>query len=170
MKKLLQNLSLVIFIGILVGLSSCKKSSTVIPLPSMKATIDGAAWVSIFRLSVLNQTQTPANIVITGTPTISQTADKTLILTIKGIDAGTYNLNAGTLSAQCLIVYKKTSTAVENSSDYFTSTQATISISKIDKTNKQLSGTFSATLFAVGVPNAVVITNGTFDNLNYQLN
>jgi len=170
MKKILQSIGIVFFIGLIISLNSCSKDSTILNLPSMKATVDGAEWTSIFRLSVLNQNQSPANIVITGTPTLSQTADKTIILTIKGTDAGTYTLGLGSATAQCLVVYKKTSDAAANSGNYFTSTEATITISKLDKEKKQMSGTFSAKLYAIGVATPVVITNGIFENLNYQLN
>jgi len=37
----------------------------------------------------------------------------------------------------------------------------------LDKDKKQISGTFSATLTAGATE--VVITNGTFENLNYQV-
>jgi len=169
MQRILKNLGVFVFIG-LISLTSCEKDKEIIPLPLMKATIDGVEWNSIFRLSVMNSSVVPANIVITGTPSLSQTADKTIILTIKGIDAGTYNLSPGTLTAQCLVVYKKTSDAAENSGNYFTSTVASITISKIDTAKKQLSGSFSATLYAIGVAQPVVINNGTFENLNYQVN
>jgi len=167
MKKYARNFGLLILFAVMLGASSCEKASEVLALPSMKATVDGVAWTSIFRYSTLSQSKNV--IVITGTPEATQDVDKAIILTINGTDTGTYTLNAGTLSTQCLVVYKKTASAVENGSDYFTSTQATIQITKIDKTKQQVSGTFSATLYAVGVANPVVISNGTFENLNYQL-
>ena len=150
---------------ILISVNSCDDTEVAQLLPSMKATVDGEAWTSLFRLS----TVTDSTIVITGTPTASETADKTIILTAFGVTEGTYSLSAGTLTADCAVAYKKTADATDGGDNYFVAYEATVVISKLDTENKKLSGTFNAKLRSTGnLAEEVIITNGTFDNLNYQ--
>ena len=169
MKKLF-----ILFAGVLAGFivitsSGCDENGDLLPLPSMKATVDGEAWSSIFRLSVVKESDSLNTIVITGTPTASETADKTIILTTFGTNEGTYTLSLGSLSTDCSVVYKKTADAADGGDNYYVAYEATITISEHDRTNKKLSGTFSAKLRSTGnIADEVIITDGVFKNINYQ--
>jgi len=154
-----------LFIAILlISVNGCDDTDIDI-LPSMKATVDGEAWTSLFRLSTVSD----STIVIMGTPTISETADKTIILTTFGVTEGTYTLSLGSLTGDCTIAYKKTADAEDGGDNYYIAYEATIVISKLDTEKKKLSGTFNAKLRSTGnLADEVIITDGTFDNLNYQ--
>lgn len=147
-----------------VSITSCDENVADI-LPSMKATVNGEAWTSLFRLS----TVTDSSIVITGTPTASETADKTIILTVFGTSEGTYQLSLGSLTADCAVAYKKTANAADGEDNYYVAYEANIVITKLDTQNKKLSGTFNAKLRSTGqLADEIIITDGTFENLNYQ--
>jgi hypothetical protein len=151
----------------LLLLGSCEEVKEIIPLPSMKATVDGEAWTSIFRATVLFKSNNM--ITVTGTPDVSENVDKAIIISIFGTETGTYNLTPGTLTAECAIVYKKTANAENGGDNYYTSYDATVTITKIDKDKKQVSGTFSGKLISTGSAiGEISIANGTFENLNYQ--
>lgn len=169
MKKTVKTIILSFIAVILLSGVSCESLEDILPIPSMTATVDGESWTSIFRYSVLYEAN--GVIMITGTPEVSENVDKAIILSIFGKEAGTYVLSTTEpLSNQCAVVYKKTANAQNGSSDYYIAHTATITITKIDKEKKLLSGTFSATLMQSDTPEAtnVVITNGKFENLNYQ--
>ncbi len=168
MRKIIGSLATVLVALIIISMSCCDVLNDVLPVPSMKASVDGEAWTSKFRLSVLNETD--GNIVITGTPEVSENVDKALILTVFATDAGTYNLTPGTLTTDCGVVYKKTANSVENDDNYFVSYEATVTISELNNENKRMSGTFNAKCITTTLPpQEVIITNGTFENLNYQI-
>ena len=158
---ILSSVALLMFIH-----AGCKEVKDLVPVPSMTATVDGESWTSLFRVSVLFENNDM--ITITGTPDYTENVDKAIILTIYGTDAGTYNLNPGTLSTNCSVVYRKTANAAEGTTDYYISKTATVTISSIDKTNKRISGTFSATLIN-NSSTEISITSGKFENLNYQV-
>lgn len=167
--KDLQKSFMAIFIAVLmISMNSCDSKDVDI-LPSMKATVDGEAWTSLFRLSKVTEDATQPNIVITGTPTASETADKTIILTTFGIEAGTYTFGTTAFLTECTVAYKKTADAADGEDNYYVAYDATIVITKIDKENKKLSGTFKASLRSTGnLADEIIISNGTFENLNYQ--
>ena len=170
MKKLIGSLATLLVVVFMISMNSCEELNDIIPVPSMKATVDGEAWTSIFRLTVVKQAPDPEMITISGTPTASETADKAIIITVNGIDVGEYNLSAMGGLAECAIVYKKTANAADGSDDYYVSYSATVNITKMDMDKKQISGTFSGSLVPSNNPLAteVNITNGTFENLNFQ--
>ncbi len=167
MKNLLKGFMVML---IAVFMNSCDKVDEIIPLPSMKATVDGVAWTSIFRLTTVDQTAGSERITVTGTPTASETADKAIIITVNGITAKEYSLSAVPVKTECLIVYKKTANAADGSDDYYVSYKATVNITKIDLDKKQVSGTFSGSLLPSNnlLTTEINITNGTFENLNFQ--
>ena len=162
MKKIF---SVLLIALLLISINSCDKEQIAELLPSMKATVAGEAWTSLFRLSVV----TDSTIVITGTPTASETADKTIILTTFGTDVKTYTLNPGTLTTECAVAYKKTADAADGGDNYYIAYSANITISKLDTVKKQLSGTFDAKLRSTGnLADEIIISDGTFENLNYK--
>ena len=167
MKNLFKNLVAILVVVFMVSMSSCGVNKNIV-IPTMRATVDSAAWNSIFRLTVVKQDSDPKIITITGTPTVNQTADKTIIITVRGIEAKEYKLSATGAKAECAIVYKIKADAAEGGDDYYVSYNATVKITKIDLTKKQLSGTFSCSLVPSSKPlgTKLHITNGTFENLN----
>ncbi len=148
----------------LVSINSCDTEIAEL-IPSMKATVNGEEWNSVFRLS----TVTDSTIVVMGTPTASETADKTIILTTFGATEGTYSLNLGSLTSECTVIYKKTANATDGGDDYYVAYEANIVISKLDTENQKISGTFNAKLRSTGsATDEVIITDGSFENLLYQ--
>ncbi|MEN8119245.1 MAG: DUF6252 family protein [Bacteroidota bacterium] len=166
MKKLFGSVAAVVIVAFMISMNSCEEVEGIIPIPSMKATVDGVAWTSLVRISVFNESGIPQSIVITGKPTADETADETIVLTVFGNDVGTYQLNTATQIADCGVVYNK---ATDTDTDIYTSTEATITISKMDKEKNTISGTFSAKCVVLGTVKEVMITDGTFENLNYQI-
>jgi hypothetical protein len=168
MKELSKKIVFFLFTGFIFLVNSCDKVNDFIPVPSMAATVDGESWTSIFRYSVLYQSN--AMFMITGTPEATEEVDKAIVLSIYGTEPGTYELIPGTLTTNCLVVYKKTAGAVDGSDNYYISSIASITISKIDTEKKHISGTFSASLFPSNNPvgTEIIITNGKFENLTYQ--
>lgn len=165
MKKILKSISLVFVALFLLG--SCEEVKEILPVPSMTATVDGEAWTSIFRATVLFESNNM--ITITGTPEASKEVDKAIIVSINATEVGTYEQAPLTNPiGDCNILYKKTANATTGSADYYLSTTATVTITKIDKEKKQISGTFSGSLLSTGA-NEVIISNGKFENLNYQV-
>ena len=76
----------------------------------------------------------------------------------------------GSLSTDCAVAYKKAANAVDGGDDYYIAYEASITISTMDKEKKQMSGTFNAKLISTGTAvDEVLITGGTFENLNYQV-
>ena len=170
MRKLIKGLTVIFIAVFMISMNSCDEVDEIIPLPSMTATVDGDAWTSIFRLSVLNESATLQNIVITGTPTASETADKAIILTVFATEEGTYDIGLASLSTDCAVAYKKSANAADGEDDYYIAYEASITISTMDKEKKQMSGTFNAKLLSTGAAtDELNITNGVFENLNYQI-
>jgi hypothetical protein len=172
MKSIIKSLSFVAIVAILLGTGSCKEAkdtvNEIIPLPSMKATVDGSSWVSLFRYSTLFESNNM--ITITGTPDVSEALNEAIILNVFGTEAGTYELALGSLSGDCAAVYMKTAAANDGEDDYYVAYQATVTISSIDKSKKQISGSFSAKLRSTGsILDEIIISNGTFENLNYRV-
>ncbi|OQY05251.1 MAG: hypothetical protein B6I20_01630 [Bacteroidetes bacterium 4572_117] len=169
MKKLFGSLVTVFIVIFMVSMNSCDEDGVLV-LPSMKATVDGSQWTSLFRATIVDQTAGSESIIITGTPTVSETADKTIVITVNGIAARTYKLSVAEGRTECLIAYKKTANAADGSDDYYVSLDATVTITKIDFEKKQVSGSFSATLYPNGniLQTKMEIRSGTFENLNFQ--
>ena len=172
MKNLLKGFVVTLVAVFVVSIYSCDETENIIPaVPSMKATVNDTAWTSIFRLTVVKQTAGSELITVTGTPTLSETADKAIIVTVNGIEAREYNLSTAIpIKTECAIVYKKTASAADGDDDYYVSVNAKVNITSIDLEKKTLSGTFSGTLYPNGniTKPSMEITNGSFENLNFQ--
>jgi hypothetical protein len=110
---------------------------------------------------------------ITGTPEVGQdiNVDKVIILTINGTTVGTYQFNLVGGPTDCAVVYRKTAGAEDGSEDYYIAHTATIILTEVNTDKRRISGTFSATLVPSDNPlgTEINITNGRFENLNYQL-
>lgn len=165
MKKLFAHL-LLMAISASFMLVSCSKEDSE---PQMKAKIDGSDWTALVRTATLSQSQNV--IVITGFPNLSQSAEKSIIITIKGTTKGTYQLSAyvDELSGDCMIVYKTSDNAAPGSASYYNSYSATVTITDIDTSKKRISGTFVADMYPNGDPTGtkIVISDGKFQNLLY---
>jgi hypothetical protein len=169
MKKL-YIIVIVVFLGTNALLfNSCDKVNEVLALPSMTATVDGVSWTSIFRATVLFQSNGVFS--ITGTPDASENVDKAIILSTNGTTVGTYELNLVGGPTDCAVAYKKTAGAASGSADYYVAHTATIAVTEVNTDKQRISGTFSATLVPSNDPlgTEIKITNGKFENLNYQL-
>ncbi len=167
MRKIIGSFVTVFIAVFMISLNACDALDDLELIPSMKATVDGVEWNSLVRLSVFNESASTQTIVITGKPTAEDNADETIVLTIFGNDVGTYKLgiDGAVVSDDCLVVYNK---ITDTGNDIYTSTEATITITEMDKEKKTISGTFSCTVCIV-VGTCKEIVNGTFKNLNYQV-
>jgi hypothetical protein len=148
----------IVFWAFIMLVVSCKKDSNSTVPTKMSATIGGKQWESLTRTTIL---QTDANIfVITG---ISLTGE-VLAVTVYGSTPGTYDLTiAIPIKAQCAGSYMPSAT----SSDVYVSSTGTVVLSKVDKTAKKISGTFSFTLNKT-VADTKTVTNGVFNDLLYE--
>ena len=167
MKKLLV-ICTVFFLSLSALLFNGCDLKDILPIPSMTAKVNGDSWTSLFRASVMYISNNYFSVI--GSPELSENADKVINISVYGRQPGTYELNPGTLTTECLIVYLKKAGAANGSSDYYVSTTATVTITKVDETKKTISGTFSGTLVESSgtVNDEVTITEGKFENLTYQ--
>lgn len=167
MKKSLQFLFFLLLLSSFVFVS-CKKDEAE---PKMTAIVGGSDWSALVRTVTMSQTQNV--LVITGFPTLSQTASQSIIITIRGTTEGTYSLTAyvDELSGQCMILYKTNDNATPGSAAYYNSYSATVTVSEIDSDKKKISGTFSADMYPNGDPmeTKIVISEGNFENLSYTV-
>jgi len=136
--------------------SSCKKDSNGNSANSMSASIGGTQWSALIPAGVLSN----GVLVITGTSLTGQS----IIVTVYGQTAGTYNLSVIPPKAECLGTYKATLTAT--SEDTYVSTTGSVILTKVDLTNKLVSGTFE---FTAANSTLVVkqITAGTFTDVTF---
>jgi len=133
--------------------SSCKKDSNG---NSMSASIGGTQWSALIPAGVLSN----GVLVVTGTSLTGQS----IIVTVNGQTAGTYNLSVIPPKAECLGTYKATLTSTTE--DTYISTTGSVILTKVDLANKLVSGTFE---FTVANSTLVVkqITAGTFTDVTF---
>lgn len=138
---------------IIFSFSSCDKDDIKI-LASMSCDIDGTNWTSAGRVTTLQ-----SNVfVITGT----SLAGEVIIVTINGSEEGEYKQALNPVSAGCVGVYK--ASTIASAEDTYSSTKGEVVLTKVDKTNKKISGSFE---FTVGLTDVKQITEGKFEDLNY---
>jgi len=158
----------ILFVAFLLVMISCRKEDD---QPLMTATVNGSSWTALVRNVTFSQNQQV--FVVSGFPTVSQTASQSIIITIRGASAGTYKLSAYTdeMSGDCMIVYKTSDDASSGSASYYNSYSATVVISSVDTENKKISGTFLADMYPNGDPTQtkITITDGKFENLSYSV-
>lgn len=150
MKRLL--IYVIVVLTVISG--SCKKDSNDdgTPATKMGCKIDGTAWSSTIRYSY----HYDSKFSITAT-----TLDgKGIELVIFGDTPGTYKLGLGQI--QFSGAYGTIAT-----NDVYAAISGTVVLTKVDITNKTISGTFefSATK---NLTETKTITNGTFNDLSYQ--
>jgi hypothetical protein len=142
---------------IILFVMSCKKDNE--DPTKMSATIDNKAWTAVVRVTEL---QTTSNLfVISGTSVTGEI----FIVTIYGSETGTYALSADPPKAACLGTYKASATAAAN--DIYVSSSGKVTLSKVDKTAKIISGTFEFTLRKDLTGDTKSVTKGVFSNLSY---
>lgn len=154
MKNYIRLISLaILFIGI--SFSSCKKDDVKL-LATLTAKIDGTDWTSTLRVTTLGS----ETFNITGT----SIGGEILILTIFGSDEGTYNLSLTPPASQCAAVYK--ASVATSYEDAFVSSNGEVVLTKVDKANQKISGTFKFTV--TRLTETKVITEGKFEDLSYE--
>lgn len=122
----------------------------------MTAKIDGIDWTTSLRVTTLGS----ETFTITGT----SIGGEILILTILGSDEGTYNLSISPPAAQCSAMYK--ASASMSSEDAFVSSNGEVVLTKVDKANQKISGTFKFTV--TRLTEKKEITEGKFEDLSYE--
>lgn len=153
MKKLFISIAA---IYVLFFASSCSKDSDGIFSNQMSAKIGGTEWTALLPTGVFSN----ESFAITGTSLTGET----IVITIKGDTTGTYNLSVLPVKTECLGTYKATVDATTE--DTYVSTTGSVVLTKVDKSQKLISGTFS--FYVANQAFAVKqITNGTFTNVTY---
>lgn len=137
-------------------LSACEKDS--IPVYKMTAFINGDAWQCILPVIVVEN----GKMVITGT----SLDGRTLVITVNGINPGTYQLSAAEGLAQCAALYKGSLHASDD--DAFASIDGSVVLTKVDQVNNRVSGTFQFSCFR-NLTESVSITQGQITNAKISL-
>lgn len=165
----MKNLSVKVAISILtlvIIFVSCKKDED---KSVMNSKVNSQNWNALIKVTTYSSST--ETFLITGFPTLSQSAEKSIIITIRGNTVKNYSLSAYTdeISAECLIVYKTSNNSQAGSDSYYISYNAQISLTKVDFDNKQISGTFKGELYPNGDPTlqSIPITEGVFSNLKF---
>jgi len=157
MKKLISVLR-VLSVVVLIIVASCKKDSNILTA-SMTAKINLNAWDASLRVTVLQG----GNFIITGTSLTGEIIE----ITTYGSAQGTYILQTLPPIVQFTALYKENATVLDQNA--FAATSGQVFISKIDATEKKISGTFNFDARDLGL-NTVSITQGTFTDLIYTEN
>jgi len=165
----MKNLSVKFAISILtlaIIFVSCKKDED---KSVMNSKVNSSNWNALIKVTTYSKSN--QTFLISGFPTISQTAEKSIVITIKGNTVKNYSLSAfvDELSAECLIIYKTSNDAQAGSDSYYISYNAQISLTKVDFDKKTISGTFNGELYPNGDPSKqkIPITDGVFTNLKF---
>lgn len=124
---------------------------------TMTATVNDTAWTTATRVTKLFDSPVET-FVITGT----SLEGKIMAITIKGTEAKTYTTSTSidSLSAQVGAAWRA------NSKNYF-SKNGTVQLTKVDKTNKKISGTFSFNMISTTDLEGFPVVSGTFKDLSY---
>ena len=122
--------------------------------PELTATIDGEAWQANIQASRLEGDK----FIISGT----SLSGESLVITALGSSEKTYELNLS--SAQCAALYKES--ASDSDDDAYIGVTGTVVLSKVNTTQKSVSGTFSFTVLR-GIDETIIISNGKFKDLSY---
>lgn len=143
---------MVLLFAVTVLIASCSKDSET--ATKLGAKIGGKSWSAPVRVTTL----TNGVFVITGTSATGET----LIITINGDTPSVYEFNLNSLLG-CNATYKKSAL----SSDIYTSVTGRVELTKVDKTNKKISGKFEFTLLHSLTDN-LSVTGGVFNDLEYN--
>lgn len=138
---------------------SCKKDSNDDGTPiatKMSCKINGTTWTALSQLTQYYDNK----FIITGT----SLEGKVIIITILGDTQGTYNLQVGELESGA------TYSPSVLSNDIYASLSGSVVLTKVDKDNKKISGTFQFTATKTNdLTNQISISNGVFSDLSYNL-
>lgn len=136
--------------------ASCSKDSDTIST-KLSAKIDGKSWNATGRYTNL----TGNVFVITGTSITGEV----LVITIKGDSPDLYELNLSNL--ECSATYKKSALST-STDDIFQSITGRVNLTKVDKENKKISGTFDFNLARLSIE-TISISSGSFNDLEYTI-
>lgn len=139
-------------LAVTVVIASCSKNDD--SVVKLGAKIDGKNWEASARVSSL----TNGIFVITGTSATSQV----LAITINGETTGTYELGIG--SAKCGATYKES--ALVTDANIYVSASGKVTLTKVDKAKRTISGTFEFVL-AKSLTDTKTVTTGQFNDLVY---
>jgi hypothetical protein len=144
---------MVLLLAFTVVIASCSKDKDD-SVVKLGAKIDGKNWEASVRVTSL----TNGVFVITGTSATSQV----LAVTINGDATGTYELGIG--NAKCAATYKESALATD--ANIYVSASGKVTLTKVDKTNKTISGTFEF-IIARSLTDTKTVTAGQFNDLSY---
>ncbi len=145
---------MLMIIAVTAVIASCSKDS--ITNNKFSAQIGGKNWSAAVRPTTL------ANhiFVISGTSALGEV----LIITVNGDAPDLYEFNISNLLG-CNATYKKSVLSTSND-DIYTSISGKVNLTKVDKVNKKISGTFEFSLVKLSVQ-TLLVKNGTFTDLEY---
>lgn len=162
-------------ITLAVTTNSCNKDYQ----PSLSCKVDGTDYNSIVRVNTLGtSTDLDGKEVLLFTATdnaLSISEGKYLTILIAGAEEKTYELNPSLFDAKagCTVVWspggEASASGEETSGSKYTGFSGSVTITKIDREEKRVSGTFSFVLKDVtDLNNEVQITEGEFTDMAYQ--
>lgn len=154
MKKFLL---VIVAISVAFFTTSCETDSNGNPVYKMNATIDGQQWTAPLPMAVLSN----GVLVVTG----SSLTGEIIALTINGDVAKSYTQSLLPVKMECGASYKASLAAT--TADAFISTMGIVTLTKVDATNKLVSGTFEFTLANTTAVTLKQITKGTFNDVTY---
>ncbi len=139
----------------------CKKDSKITdiinPGASMKCKVNGTSWSAVSRVTTLQSNK----FIVNGTGSLGSDV---LNVTFFGATTGTYNLNTTQGQVQFSATYTNDT---GNTDSLYTAYEGTATLTKVDTTNKKVSGTFTFKAKNMQMNNKN-ITEGTFTDLVYQ--
>ena len=143
---------LLFLLAVTMVIASCSKDDD--SVVKMGAKVDDKNWEATTRVSSL----TNGVFIITGTSATGQA----LAITIYGEATGTYELN--TNSAKVGATYKES--LLDSDSNMYFSASGKVTLTKVDKANRKISGTFEFVL-ARSLTDIKKVTAGQFNDLSY---
>ena len=147
---------IILLLGLITLMFGCSKDNSNFLSTDMSAKIDQKDWKTLTRTTVLNS----GKFIITGIALDGSS----LAITIFSDKAGNYKVTPN--QDACEAVYKKTAKAT--SDDTYLAISGNVSLSEVDNTNKQISGTFNFTVaHSLTDSSWISISEGKFTNLKY---
>ena len=153
------NRSYLLLLILVIGLAnqSCQKDDNGVIRAKMSATIGGSEWTAAVPIADSYSDK----IIISG---VSMTG-ATVTITVFGDSDGAYSTNPLTSGKKANVTYKKSLTS--STEDAYTSVLGNVSLDKIDRTAKRISGTFQVTV--ANTSGTITIENGVFTNVVFNL-
>jgi len=172
MKKATRIFTIAALMLLMLGFNRCKDDNDDgvpdILATKMSAKIDNVEWKSVFRQTTLVHMESFDVITILGTSGVTEATGSSILITIRGSEAKTYDLKSTVIGGafQCEVIYKESFSV--SLDDAYVGSSGTVNLTKVDTENKKISGTFSFTMRKSNdLTQTKTISEGKFDNITY---